>query len=77
MNCLVQWYRAVGGPGGPCQYHTVVRDMREYPEPATFNSHGCACETVACQLTGRMTGGRRVRNVAGIPSCYINQQLYE
>lgn len=29
------------------------------------------------QLTGRTTGGRRVRNVAGIPSCCINQQLRE
>ncbi len=35
------------------------------------------CEPAAFQQTGRMTGGRRVRNEAGIPSCCINQQLCE
>lgn len=39
----------------------------------TSRSHGCFCEPAASLITG----GRRVRNVTGIPSCCINQQLFE
>lgn len=47
------------------------------PEAAPSRSHGRPYEPAASRLTGRTTGGRRVRNVAGIPSCCINQQLRE
>lgn len=58
----------VGGSGVCVQ--TV---LKQHPPGLT----AAPCEPAASRLTGRTTGGRRVRNVAGIPSCCINQQLLD